>query len=263
MEKPKLYKKIKKGLQRKLSIKACREWKDNHKRNPLTNRLIKVDGRTYNKLKKDCDELRDRSLEMIGRDFIIEEAYGDGNCFFHSVLKLAYPHHLPINIDLPDDSPKSGHMLREILADSFKLKDYVKMLGGAYAAAELNIEYPYQGGDEHLDVYQLAKKQEPELRRKMKRKIKKNFQQFKAKFANYNVFADEGMIEYTARKFRLNIIIYNTEIPDQFVSARKIVKNRSSIFIYNWNLWHFDCLVGDNGKRVWKWRDVGTDIENL
>jgi hypothetical protein len=83
------------------------------------------------------------------------------------------------------------------------------------------------------------------------------------KFQDYNVFADEGMVEYTARKLRLNILIYNTAIPNRFVSARDIVKNRSSIFLYNWNLTHFDPLKGDNGERVWKWKDIGSDIEDV
>lgn len=263
MDKPKLYKKIKRGQPKTLNRKACREWHDNHGRNPLTNRIIKVEGKTYNRLKKDCGNLRERSLEMLGRDFIIEKSYGDGNCFFHSVLKLIYPEHLPPGLNLPDDSPESGHKLRRFIERMFTLKDYVEMLGGAYAQERLNINYPYQAGDELLNVIQLANKQTPELKERMKEKIQKNYERFKKKFANWSEKADEGMIEFTARKLRLNILIYNTAIPGRFVSARNIIKNRSSIFVYNWNQDHFDPLRGDDGERVWRWRDIGRDIENL
>ena len=263
MDKPRMYKKTKRGQPKPLNRKACKEWQDNHKRNPLTNRVLKVDGRTYRKLKRDCENLQERTLEMIGRDFILEKSFGDGNCFFHSVLMLIHPEHLPPGFNVSDASPESGHRLREFLEESFTMKDYVEMLGGAYAQERLGITYPYTPGDELLNVVQLANKQEPKIRRKMKAKIKKNYEQFKQEFAEYDTYADEGMVEFTARKLRINIIIYNTEIPDRFVSARTIIKNRSSIFLYNWGEDHFDPLRGDDGERVWKWRDIGRDIENL
>jgi len=263
MEKPKLYKKTKRGQPKPLNRKVCEEWAENHKRNPLTNRVIKVDGRTYRKLKRECESLRERTLEMIGRDFILEKSFGDGNCFFHSVLMLIFPEHLPPGFNVPDASPKSGHRLREFLEESCTMKDYVEMLGGMYAQERLKIEYPYTPGDEMLNVLQLANKQKTKLRRKMKAKIKEDYEHFKQEFANYNAYADEGMVEFTARKLRINIVIYNTKIPDRFVSARTIIKNRSSIFLYNWDEEHYDPLRGDNGERVWKWRDIGKDIENL
>jgi hypothetical protein len=263
MEKPKMYKKTKRGQPKPLNRKVCKEWEENHKRNPLTNRVLKVDGRTYRKLKRTCDNLKERTLEMIGRDFILEKSEGDGNCFFHSVLMLVFPEHLPPGFDVPDASAESGHLLREFLEKTCTMKDYVEMLGGVYAQERLDIEYPYTPGDDLLNVVQLANKQAPELKRKMKAKIKKDYERFKRAFADYEKYADEGMVEFTARKLRINIVIYNTEIPDRFVSAREIFKNRSSIFLYNWDEHHFDPLRGDNGERVWKWRDIGRDIENL
>ena len=71
MDKPKLYKKIKRGTRKKLNRKTCKEWHDNHLRNPLTNRVIKLDGPVYKKLKKNCEEMKERLLEIIGLDLHI------------------------------------------------------------------------------------------------------------------------------------------------------------------------------------------------
>lgn len=230
--------------------KLCEKWSTSQKdRSPFTNRKIKRDGPTYKQLEKQC-----RKYKGVGKDDIVlgdqvlvkKNAIGDGNCFFHSLARLY--------LDDYQERRQEGIALRRLVAESLTLKKYVEIGNGIVAKLDL-VEASGINTTQHefdtMNALQIARnRRDPTLYRI----LKDNFSKFQRAFMTTHVYADEYMLEYTARYLKINIIVVGDN--GTITSPRKLVKRYKSVFVYNYFENHYEPLVGIDGETMFSWCDV-------
>lgn len=252
-----VHKESEKDRYKRLNEKLCVEWRDSQKnKSPLTNRRIQKGKRVYNKINKVCDKIFESEVNVNGFTLYKKESFGDGSCFFHSVIQLIDP--------LNNNNEELGLRLREDLAEKFTLKDYIDSMDKMFAKTrltevypDLNINYP------DLNILQIIRRiPDKELRTDLRAAVNEQFEEYKEVFFDTREYADVPMFNYIARKLRLNIFFYQTNIPNRFVSGSTISQHRKSIFLYNIDNHHFEPLFGINGERKFSWASISDVVSD-
>jgi hypothetical protein len=230
--------------------KLCEKWDTSHKdRSPITNRKIKHDGPTYKQLEKKCRKYKGVGVHdiVLGDQVLVKKsAIGDGNCFYHSLARLY--------LDDYRGTRHEGTSLRRLVAESLTLKKYVEIGNGLLAKLDL-VEASGINTTQHefdsMNALQISRnRRDPNLYRI----LKDNFSKFHRAFMTTHVYANEYMLEYTARYLRINIIVVGNN--GTITSPRRLVKRYTSVFVYNYFENHYEPLVGIDGETMFSWRDV-------
>lgn len=220
--------------------KLCDKWKSSSKdRSPITNRKIKLGGRTYNSIEKQCRNF------MLGNQILIKQhAIGDGSCFFHSLARLY--------LDDYEGKRAEGIALRRLIAESLTIKKYIEIGAGLLSKLEMIDRSGIITSEKEfnsLNALQIARNRHDP---KLYEILKYNFEKFKRDFLATSVYANEYMLEYTARYLRINIIVVGSN--GTITSPRKLVKRYPTIFMYNYFQTHYEPLIGIHGEKMFNWR---------
>jgi len=230
-----------------MDSELCEKWEKSPKNtNPLTGRRIKSDGKTAMSLDRKCKKyFNTGDIEFGDYIFVKKSAHGDGSCFFHSITRLY----------LDSKSRRKGLKLRTDIAESLTLKKYTELGNGLLAKMTMFAEHPIEVTPYEFDnnnILQIirTRRNYPQL----KKDLYRQFEKYKAKFLNTHVYADEYMVDYTARYLRINIIVVGDN--GTVTSGRKLVKRYPSVFVYNYFDRHYEPLVGVDGDTMFGWRDT-------
>lgn len=225
----------------------CEQWNRSLKIiNPITGRRIRKDGKTANIIDRKCKKFSHAGDVVFGDYiFVKKKAYGDGSCFFHSIARLY----------LDRRSRSAGLELRTEIAKSLTLSKYIELGGGLLAKMKMFSQYPmdvtpYEFDNNNILQIIRTKRNYPQL----KKELYNQFEKYKSKFLNTRIYADEYMVDYTARYLRINIVVVGDN--GTVTSGRKLVKRYPTVFVYNYVENHYEPLVDVDGNTMFGWTDA-------
>ena len=180
-------------------------------------------------------------------EFVAEPIYGDGSCFFHSVIRLLDPNYA--------GKKSEGIKFRNIVADSLTFDDYLELSNGLLATLSLTDEYDLKidPQDDLLSVEEIIRRM-PNYE-ELHAQVVKNYKNFVKKFKTTGAYANEDMVDFVSKSQGINIVILSS-VSGRVTAARTISKRLPTIFLYNLNQYHYEPLVGRDGTTVFSWAEA-------
>ena len=241
------------------SKKLCKLWlRSNKLRNPLTNRPLKATSKLIIKIENECQTLisahKSGRRKIGGYKFVIEPIYGDGSCFFHSVTRLVDPNY--------KKTRKEGLILRNKIAKALTFEDYLELSNGLFAKISLVSQYNLQIDPIVFDTFPVLDIiKDMKNYKQLLKSLDKNYEKFLQKFTTSSTYADEYMLDFTAKTLGINIAVLGSE-SGILTSARKFSKSLPTIFLYNTDDVHYEPLVGRDGTTIFPWEKTKKIIKD-
>jgi hypothetical protein len=212
---------------------------------PLPLKKAKIPLKKKAKAKSHKEVKRDH---VIGDyEFVAEPIYGDGSCFFHSVIRLLDPNY--------SGKKSEGIKFRNIVADSLTFDDYLELSNGLFATLSLTDQYDLKidPRDDLLSVEEIIRRM-PNYE-ELHAQVVKNYKNFVKKFKTSRAYANEDMVDFVSKSQGVNIVILSS-VSGRVTAARRISKRLPTIFLYNLGQYHYEPLVGKDGKTIFSWADA-------